>query len=100
MIASASGRSAEPMLVEALVPELAVEALDVRVLDRLPGLDKMQMHPLLMSPLVHHETRELRPVIQDYLRRQSPREREVIEHPHNSVGADRWRHLDVRDIPA
>ncbi|MDB5770092.1 MAG: hypothetical protein JWM42_466 [Burkholderia sp.] len=33
----------EPMLVQALIPEFAVEALDVRILLWLAGLDKVRV---------------------------------------------------------
>jgi len=40
----------EPVLVEALVTQLAFEALDVGVLDRLPGPDELQLDPALVRP--------------------------------------------------
>ena len=42
----------EPVLIQALVPELAVEALDISVLLRLPGLNEVQLQSLPVSPLV------------------------------------------------
>jgi hypothetical protein len=40
----------EPVLVQALVPELAVEALDVRVLDGAPRCDEVQLDPVPVGP--------------------------------------------------
>ena len=35
----------EPVGIEALVPQPAVEALDIGILDRLPGPDEIELHP-------------------------------------------------------
>lgn len=53
----------ELVLVEALVPKLAVEALDVGVLDGLARPDEVQLHPAAVGPLVHGPAREFRPVV-------------------------------------
>ena len=39
------GRGRKPVLVQELVPELAVEALAERALDRLPGLGEVEATP-------------------------------------------------------
>ena len=54
---------AEPVLVQAFVPQPAVEALDVRVLDRLAGLNEVQLHSLAVGPGIQGGTGELRAVI-------------------------------------
>jgi hypothetical protein len=54
----------EPALVEALVPELAVEALDVGVLDGFPGTNELELDPALVRPLVEMLAGELRSVTQ------------------------------------
>lgn len=53
----------EDMGVETLVPELTVETLDVRVLDRLSGPDELQGHSFLIGPLVERLAGKLRAVI-------------------------------------
>ena len=53
----------EHMLVKALVAKLAIEALDVAVLDRLPRLNEVQLHAVCIGPGVERFTDELRPVI-------------------------------------
>ena len=60
----------EPVLVEAAVPELAVEAFDERILRRLVRLDKGQGHLPLMRPEEHRLASQLRPVIADNRNRQ------------------------------
>ena len=40
----------EPVLIEALIAELAVEALDVRVLRRLARFDQPQLDPMPIGP--------------------------------------------------
>ena len=40
----------EPVLIQTLVAELAIEALDVRVLDRLAGTDERESDVVLVRP--------------------------------------------------
>lgn len=57
------GQGAEVMLVEALLPELAVEALDQAVLDQMPGANEVQGYALDTRPLVERETHKLGTVV-------------------------------------
>ena len=72
------GQAQEPVLVEAFVPEAAVEALAVRVLDRLAGVDEVQGDRVLVRPLVQRAADQLRPVVQHELRRRLPLGREPV----------------------
>ncbi len=40
----------EPVLVQAFIPKLAVEALNVGVLSGFPRVDEVQFHPSLLRP--------------------------------------------------
>ena len=60
---SGLAHAVEPVLVEALVAELAVEALHVAVLLGLAGPDKGALHPVSVAPLVQGRSRELGPVL-------------------------------------
>ena len=51
-------QSHKPVLVETFIPKLAVEALDKRILHRLSGLNKVQMHALLRGPRIQGRPRE------------------------------------------
>jgi|GEM_PF-2271867 len=62
-----SRQGSEPVLVQALIPHLAVEALDEGILDRLPRLDEMQFYPSLASPDVQRLAREMN-IVDDYSR--------------------------------
>lgn len=53
------------MLVQAFIPEAAVEALDERVLDRLARLDEGERDAMLIGPLIHGFAAKLRPVVAD-----------------------------------
>lgn len=46
------GHAHEPALVQALIPELPVEALDERVLNRIPRLDELEFHLVRVRPLI------------------------------------------------
>jgi len=51
------------VLVQAFVAEPAVEALDVRVLDRLAGTDEAQTYSSLIRPGIERLAFELRPMV-------------------------------------
>ncbi len=53
----------EPVLVQALVSEPAVEALDEGVLDRLAGLDEAQSDAPFIGPLVKRPAGQLNPFV-------------------------------------
>src|SRR5690606_2424121 len=57
------GKRSEPVLVEALVAELAVEALDVAVLHRAAGLDQQVFDPMVLRPGDEDPAGELRAVV-------------------------------------
>ncbi len=66
---SGFGERSEPVLVKALVVELAVEALHVCVLRRLAGLYQPQRHTVAVGPAVEPIACELRILVgPDYLR--------------------------------
>src|SRR6266567_5525436 len=53
----------EPVLVEALVPEPAVEAFDVRVLDRLARIDEVEHDAMAVCPLIERLAAKLGAVV-------------------------------------
>ena len=53
----------EPVLVQAIVSELSVEALTVGVLSWLSWLDKAEFHPSLLAPEEHRLARHLWPIV-------------------------------------
>src|SRR5215207_3179347 len=57
------GQAAEPALVEALLAEAAVEALDRGVLHGLSRIDEEQLHAVLVSPAVEVTTAQLRSIV-------------------------------------
>ena len=42
----------KPMVIQALIPEAPVEALDERILRGFPGLDQFELNAMLAGPLV------------------------------------------------
>jgi hypothetical protein len=54
----------EPILIQAFIPELPVEALDESILDGLAWLDEAQLHASLVGPHVQGLAGEFRPVLQ------------------------------------
>ena len=55
----------EPIEIEAVLTELAVEALDEGVLGRLAGLNEVQLDAAFLRPEEHRLTCQLRIVIAD-----------------------------------
>src|SRR5262249_33930952 len=70
----------EPMLVEAFVPKLAVEALGVGVLRRLSRPHECQAHMVAIGPCVQHLSRKLWAVVDDDAPRESSHRRDLVEH--------------------
>src|ERR1035437_6656758 len=59
----------EPVLVQTLIPELAVEAFDVAILHRPARRDEVQLYSVLIRPPVQHLAGELRTVVDDHVLR-------------------------------
>jgi hypothetical protein len=55
----------EPVLVETFFPDTAVEALQKRILSRLPGLDEMKLDVILVRPDIQRTTGKFRAIIAD-----------------------------------
>ena len=62
----------EPVHVQAVVPERAVEALDEAVLGGLARLNEVDLDPLRVGPGIERPARELRAVVRDDDLRQAP----------------------------
>lgn len=57
----------EPMLVQAIVPESAIEALAECVLHRLAGLDEVELHPCSLCPQEHGLAGEFGAIVENNL---------------------------------
>lgn len=90
----------EPVLFEAAVPELAVEALDERVLRRLARLDEGQRHLPLTRPEEHRLAGQLRPVIADNRGRQRALLRDLVQEPGQPMSRDRRVHQLANTLAA
>ena len=53
----------EPVFIQALVTKTSIEAFNKTVLGTLPGLDQLQLHTIVISPLVQSLTCALRPLV-------------------------------------
>ena len=61
----------KPVLVQTLVAKLPVEALDVRVLDRLARSNETQLDAARIRPHIERPSRKLGPVVDDNRLRES-----------------------------
>src|SRR5208283_4736466 len=84
----------EPVLVQALVAELAVEALDIAVLHRFSRLDEVLLHPFGEAPLVQRTPGELRAVVGADLPWSSALADQPLQHPHHARSRQRGVHLN------
>src|SRR5512139_3352955 len=78
----------EPVLVEALVAELAVEALDVAVLHGFARLDEQMPDVMLDRPGDESPAGELRPVVGSYRGRVAPEDRGAVEQSSDVLARD------------
>ncbi len=86
------GQISEPVLVEALVPEAPVEALDVAILHRTSWLDRVPVKSLLVCPLIDGTAEELRPVVRADLPWQPAHV--SFQHSHHAHSAEGGIDLD------
>jgi hypothetical protein len=62
----------KPVLVQAFIPKLAIEAFNIRILNGFAGTDKGKMDTASIRPFIEYLTRTFRPVIDGNRQRQSP----------------------------
>src|SRR5690348_8990200 len=85
----------EPVQVEALVAQLAVEALDEGILHRLAWFDEPQTYPAPLRPLEHRTARAFRAVVENDFRGQAKVHRQLVKIAGNAAAGDR----QVDDLP-
>ena len=56
-------QSSEPVFIQAFIPKLPIEAFYERILGRFAWLDQLQLHPMLIGPLIQCLTGELWPFV-------------------------------------
>ena len=78
----------EPLLVHALVPELAGEAFDVAVLHRLPGPDEDVAYAMRLSPAPKRATGEFRADVGAHRHRVAPKQRFAATHADDVLAGD------------
>ncbi len=88
----------EPVLVQAFIPELPVEAFDQCVLRRLAALDEVQRHLILIRPLIHDPAGELCPVIHLDRYRCSASFPQRLQYPHHTQAGQRRVRLDSQGL--
>src|SRR6516225_2298007 len=87
------------MLVEALFPQPRIETLDVGVLNRLAGCDKLQFHPMLVSPLIEHPTAKLRSIVGLNHQRQPALAAEPLQYSDYAFAGQRNVDFDGEALP-
>ncbi len=86
------------MIVQALVAEFAVEALDVGVLRRFAGCDQLQIDSSAIGPSVHRTAGELRPLVGANRPGGSPELRDLVEHVRNVAARDPVIDRDIQAL--
>jgi hypothetical protein len=62
----------EPVQIQAFIPELAVEAFHIGVIDRLPRANEMKLYPALICPCIQSVADKLGTVVHDNVFREPP----------------------------
>ena len=88
------GARAEPLQAQALVAELAIEALVVGVLPWLARVDQRRGDAALGDPLEDRAADELRPVVRTQEQRRAVHADESGQNLDDAPGADRTGHVD------
>ena len=79
----------QPMLVQALIAQSAVERFDIRVLIRFARLNQAQGYPMAMSPGQHRFTGELRSVVGADNRGLATLRADPVQNASQMIAADR-----------
>src|SRR6266481_1092273 len=87
-------QAAEPVFIEALVPQSSIETLHVSVLHRSSGLDIVPPDSLFAGPLLQHPAGELRSVVGADLSGQSALQLQPFQHTPYPQTTQRCVHLD------
>jgi hypothetical protein len=88
------GQTAEPVFIEALVPQAPIETLHVSVLHRSSGLDIVPPDSLFVRPLVQGPAGELRSVVGADLSSQPAFHLQIIQYPRYPPTTQRGVHFD------
>jgi len=90
----------EPVLIQALIAELPVEALDERVLHGLAGPDEVEPDPHAVGPGIQGLAHELRTVVHDDPIGLASLGDHAVQHPHNTLARQGRIDLDCRTLSA
>src|SRR5215468_206446 len=90
----------KPVLVEALVTELAVERFDEGIVDRFTGSDEMQLNAILGRPRVERAAGKFGSVVDDDLLREWSHGSDPIEDPGNTLTREPVIDFDRQTLPA
>src|ERR1700712_1507211 len=90
----------EPLFVQALVPELAVEALDVAVLHGPSRLDQDVADCVGVGPAHEGTARELRAVVGAHGQRVAPEDGRLVKQPRDVLARDAPVHRDTHALVA
>src|SRR5262245_55871258 len=95
---SGMGKVAEVMVVQALVAELPVEALDVGILRRFACGDQLQIDALAVGPAIQRPARKLRPLVGANRLRQSAELSNMVQHARYVPAGDPEVHRNVQTL--
>ena len=90
----------KPVVVQAFVPEVAVEAFDVAVLHESAGLDQDVPDALALRPCHEGPARELRPVVSSYRQQVATKDCSAVQQPGHVVPRDAVVGRDVHTLMA
>src|SRR5216683_7166288 len=89
----------EDLLVQSLLAQPAVEALDEGVLDRFSRLDELQLNAALVGPLIEYAAGKFRPVVALNHCRQSAPATQPFQYSLHPLAGEREVDLDGQTLP-
>src|SRR5271168_2764605 len=90
----------EDVFIQAFVAQPCLEALDVRVLNRLARFDELQPYPMLIGPLVERPAAQLGTVIRLNRQGQPARGVQSLQDPGNTLASKRQVDFDSETFAA
>lgn len=93
-------QAGEEVLVQAFVPQAAIEALDQAVLHRFSWRDVMPLHPSILRPFEHGVRRQFGSVVADHHTGIAPHLGDPVQLAGNADAGDRRIHDRRQALPA
>lgn len=94
--ASGFGQGHEDILVQAFIPQPAVETFHETLICRFPWSAVLQAHAMFLRPFIQGPASELRTIVRAKASRQMPFPAQAFQHLHHPLAGKRYIRLQYR----